>query len=73
MNLHFKLFIPTLLLLVGIAVSMHFYWLPNYLALEHSDQKQTEYAFTSLLGTALTADLLNNDLAQTHATLNRVL
>jgi PAS domain S-box-containing protein len=73
MNLHFKLFIPTLLLLVGIAFSMHFYWLPNYLELEHSDQKQTEYAFTSLLGTALTADLLNNDLAQTHATLNRVL
>jgi len=73
MNLHFKLFIPTLLLLVGIAVSMHFYWLPNYLALETSGQKKTEYAFTSLLATTLTADLLNNDLAQTHATLNRVL
>ena len=73
MNLHLKLFIPVFLLLLTISVIMHFYWLPDYLALEIKDQQKTEHAYTDLLGTTLTPDLLNNDLAKIHATLDHVL
>ena len=73
MNLHFKLFIPVLLLLVAIASTMHFYWLPNYLALEIDDQQKTEHAYAGLLGIALIPDLINNDLAKIHTTLDHVL
>ncbi len=73
MNLHLKLFIPVFLLLLAISVIMHFYWLPDYLALEIKDQQKTEHAYTDLLGTTLTPDLLNNDLAKIHATLDHVL
>ena len=73
MNLHIKLFIPALLLLVVISTTLHFYWLPNYLELEIQDQQKTEYAYTDLLGTALIPDLLISDLAKIHTTLDHVL
>lgn len=73
MNLHFKLFIPVLLLLVAMASTMHFYWPPNYLALDIKGQQKTEHAYADLLGIALIPDLINNDLAKIHATLDHVL
>ncbi len=73
MNLHLKLFIPTLLLLAAIATTIHFYWLPDYLTLEIEEQEKYELSFADLLGTALVPDLLNNDLAITHSTLDQVL
>ncbi|MBT8119425.1 MAG: PAS domain S-box protein [Gammaproteobacteria bacterium] len=73
MNLHIKLFLPVFLLIAAIAATMHYYWLPNYLALEIERQHNNELTFTDLLGTALVPDLLKNDLAEAHATLDRVL
>ncbi len=73
MNLHLKLFIPALLLLIVISATIHFYWLPDYLALEIKDQQKTEDAYTDLLGTMLIPDLLNSDLAKIHTTLDQVL
>lgn len=73
MSLHLKLFIPVLLLLVAISATIHFYWLPNYLALEIEGQQKTEHAYTDLLGSALIPDLINSDLAKIHATLDHVL
>ena len=73
MSLRLKLFLPAFLLLAAIAAIIHFYWLPNYLVLEIEDQQKSELVFTELLGTALMPDLLNNDFAKIHATLDRVL
>jgi PAS domain S-box-containing protein len=73
MNLHFKLFLPAFLLLAAIVATIHFYWLPNYLVLEIEGQQKNERTFVELLGTTLIPDLLNNDLAKTHATLHNVL
>ena len=73
MNLRVKLFLPAFLLLIAIASVIHFYWLPNYLALEIEDQQKSEDTFADLLGMTLVPDLLNNDFAKTHNTLDRVL
>ena len=73
MSLHLKLFIPVLLLLVAISATFHFYWLPNYISLEIKGQQKTERAYIDLLGTALIPDLINNDLAKIHTTLDHVL
>ncbi len=43
------------------------------LALETQEEIKNEYNFVELLGTTLVPDLLNNDLAKTHNTLNNVL
>ena len=72
MNLNFKLFLPALLLLSTIAATIHFYWLPNYLELDIKNEIENERNFMELLGTTLVPDLLNGDLAKTHATLNSV-
>ncbi|MEH6502885.1 MAG: response regulator [Cycloclasticus sp.] len=73
MNLPLKLFLPTFLLFISIATAMHFYWLPNYIAFEEEHQIEAEQSFIDVLNTALLPDLLNNDLAKTHSTLNKVL
>ncbi|MDX2425311.1 MAG: response regulator [Cycloclasticus sp.] len=73
MNLQLKLFLPTFLLFIGIAAAMHFYWLPNYIAFEEEHQIESEQSFIDVLNTALLPDLLNNDLAKTHSTLDKVL
>jgi PAS domain S-box-containing protein len=73
MNLNVKLFLPAFILLATIAATVHFYWLPNYLKLEIESQLKNEQTFVELLGTTLVPDLLNNDLAKTHATLNSVM
>lgn len=73
MSLRLKLFLPVFLLLTIIAVTMHFYWLPNYLAIEIQDQEKSEKTYIDLLGTTLIPDLLNSDLAKVHSTLDRVL
>ena len=73
MNLHVKLFLPTLLLLVVIAAIIHFYWLPSYLKSDYEEHIKSERVFIELLGTSLTPDLLNNDLASIHASLDDVL
>lgn len=73
MNLQLKLFLPTFLLFIGIAAAMHFYWLPNYIAFEEEHQIESEQSFIDVLNTALLPDLLNNDLAKTHSTLDNVL
>lgn len=73
MSLRLKLFLPVFILLTTIAVAMHFYWLPNYLAIEIQDQEKSEKTYINLLGTTLIPDLLNSDLAKVHSTLNRVL
>jgi hypothetical protein len=73
MNLHFKLFLPTFLLFISTAAAMHFYWLPNYIAFEKEHQIEDERSFIGVLNTALLPDLLNNDLAKTHSTLDKVL
>jgi PAS domain S-box-containing protein len=73
MNLHFKLILPALLMLGIIVVTTHFYWLPNYFEIEAEEQIKNEHSFVSLLGTALVPDLINDDLAKTHATLDTVI
>ncbi len=73
MNINVKLFVPAFILLATIAATVHFYWLPNYLKLEIESQLKNEQTFVELLGTTLVPDLLNNDLAITHATLNNVM
>jgi PAS domain S-box-containing protein len=73
MNLQLKLFLPTFLLFISIATAMHFYWLPNYIAFEEEHQIEAEQSFIEVLNTALLPDLLNNDLAKTHSTLDKVL
>ncbi len=73
MNLHLKLFIPVFLLLVVVSLTTHYYWFSDYLAIETETQKEQEHSFVDFLGTALTADLLNNDFAKTNTTLDSVL
>ncbi|MBQ0723873.1 MAG: response regulator [Cycloclasticus sp.] len=73
MNLQLKLFLPTFLLFASLATTMHFYWIPNYKALETSHQLEAEQSFIEVLSIALVPDLLNNDLAKTHNTLGIIL
>lgn len=73
MRLSFKLFLPVALLFMILAACMHFYWLPNYIKLDIESLKTNEQDFISLLSTTLVPDLLANDLAKTHATLDQLL
>jgi diguanylate cyclase (GGDEF)-like protein/PAS domain S-box-containing protein len=73
MGLRLKLFVPALILLATVASLMHFYWLPYYLDTEIEQQLDHERTYIKLLSDVLTEDLLSNDLAQTHATLNKIL
>jgi diguanylate cyclase (GGDEF)-like protein/PAS domain S-box-containing protein len=73
MGLRLKLIVPALVLLAAVTALVHFYWLPNYLNSEIEQQLDHERAYIKLLGDILTADLLSNDLSETHGTLDRVL
>ena len=73
MNIHVKLFLPTLMLLLTIAGTIHFYWVPGFLKVEIEKQRSNEHVFIELLVTALIPDLLNNDISKVHTSLNDVL
>jgi diguanylate cyclase (GGDEF)-like protein/PAS domain S-box-containing protein len=73
MGLRFKLFIPTLVLLVTVTSLIHFYWLPYYIASEAEDQFEYERAYAKLLGDTLISDLLSNDRENISSILDRVL
>ena len=68
-----KLFLPNLVLMLVVMIVVHFIWMPRHIEAERSVLIDKETQFVEMLGTALTAGLLSNDVAQLHSTLNRII
>jgi len=73
MRIKHKLFLPNLVLMLVFMIVVHFVWLPHHIEAERGVMINKETQFVEMLGTALTAGLLSNDVAQLHSTLNRII
>lgn len=73
MRIKHKLFLPNLVLMLVFMIVVHFIWLPHHIEAERGVLINKETQFVEMLGTALTAGLLSNDVAQLHSTLNRII
>ena len=73
MRIKHKLFLPNLVLMLVFMIVVHFIWLPHHIEAERGDLINKETQFVEMLGTAMTAGLLSNDVAQLHSTLNRII
>jgi len=73
MRIKHKLFLPNLVLMLVFMIVVHFVWLPHHIEAERGVMINKEKQFVEMLGTALTAGLLSNDVAQLHSTLNRII
>lgn len=73
MGLCFKLFIPTLVLLITVSSLIHFFWLPYYLDTEEEHRFEYERAYAKLLGDTLTPDLLANNTNNISSVLDKAL
>ena len=66
MRIKHKLFLPNLVLMLVFMIVVHFIWLPHHIEAERGDLINKETQFVEMLGTALAAGLLSNDVAQLH-------
>ena len=73
MRIKHKLLLPNLVLMLVFMIVVHFIWLPHHIEAERGVLINKETQFVEMLGTALTAGLLSNDVAQLHSTLNRII
>ncbi|MFQ6370905.1 diguanylate cyclase [Shewanella sp. YIC-542] len=73
MSFRVKIVLPFLLLFLVFSSFMKLFWLPDLLQQEVSEEQENEQSFLQLLSTTLTPALLTGDLAEIHATLNRLM
>jgi len=73
MGIRSKLLFPLVFLGVAVAMVLHLYWLPRFIASEETDLRKQELTQLQLLGTSLVPALLAGDLAQIHTTLDETL
>lgn len=73
MGLRLKLLLPFVLLLATVFLYSNFFMVPQYVQLIKANKIEEESTYVDLLSTALLPDLLESDLANVYATLDRVL
>lgn len=73
MGLRLKLLLPFVLLLATVFLYSNLFMVPQYVQLVKANKIKEESTYVDLLSTALLPDLLESDLANVYATLDRVL
>ena len=72
MGLRLKLTLPLLLLWCVLFIIFNYYWLPSFIANGVSQYRTQQEHMVSVLGDGLLEAILRGDLAQTYATLDKV-
>ncbi|GAA4650742.1 hypothetical protein GCM10023116_30250 [Kistimonas scapharcae] len=73
MQVRTKLAVPLIILVIGFALLVYGYWLPQYRSDQANEIRASERSYMGVLATALTPALLSHDFAEVYTTLDEIL